>query len=62
MAVESLDHDLLTLEATGDYAGAKRMLDQLGVIRPEMQKALKALTDIPVDIEPIFVTANQIGK
>ena len=51
-AVRDLDHDLLTIEATGDYAGAKRMLDQLGVIRPEMQKALNNLTDIPVDIEP----------
>jgi hypothetical protein len=61
-AVESLDHDLLTLEATGDYAGAKRMLDQLGVIRPEMQKALNGLADIPVDIEPVFVTANEAGK
>lgn len=60
--VESLDHDLLTLEATGDYAGAKRMLDELGVIRPTMQKALDALADIPVDIEPVFVTANEIAK
>ena len=42
-AVRDLDHDLLTLEATGDYAGAKRMLDQLGVIRPNMQKALDGL-------------------
>ena len=60
-AVRALDHDLLTLEATGDYAGAKKMLDQLGVIRPEMQKALDRLTGIPVDIEPVFVTANQIA-
>ncbi len=59
-AVRDLDHDLLTLEATGDYAGAKRMLDQLGVVRPNMQKALDSLTDIPVDIEPVFVTANQL--
>ncbi|HXA64097.1 MAG TPA: hypothetical protein VNV82_03035 [Bryobacteraceae bacterium] len=59
-AVRDLDHDLLTLEATGDYAGAKRMLDELGVIRPNMQKALDSLTAIPVDIEPIFVTANQL--
>jgi hypothetical protein len=58
-AVRDLDHDLLTLEATGDYAGAKRMLDELGVIRPNMQKALDSLTAIPVDIEPVFVTANQ---
>jgi hypothetical protein len=59
-AVRDLDHDLLTLEATGDYAGAKRMLDELGVIRPNMQKALDSLTGIPVDIEPVFVTANQV--
>ncbi len=60
-AVRDLDHDLLTIEATGDYAGAKRMLDSLGVIRPNMQKALNGLTDIPVDIEPLFVTANELS-
>jgi Peptidase family M49 len=60
-AVRDLDHDLLTIEATGDYAGAKRMLDQLGVIRPGMQKALNGLNDIPVDIEPVFVTAQEIA-
>jgi Peptidase family M49 len=53
-AVRDLDHDLLTLEATGDYAGAKRMLDQLAVIRPVLQKAFERLSDIPVDIEPMF--------
>ena len=26
-AVRDLVHDLLTIEATGDYAGAKKMLD-----------------------------------
>jgi hypothetical protein len=59
-AVRDLDHDLLTLEATGDYAGAKRMLDELGRLRPEVEKAIAGLTDIPTDIEPVFVTANQI--
>ena len=62
-AVRDLDHDLLTIEATGDYEGAKRMLDQLGVIRPPMQKALNGLADIPVDIEPVFATAKELtGK
>src|ERR1700730_2527033 len=60
-AVRDLDHDLLTVEATGDYAGAKRMLDELGVIRPNMRKALDSLSAIPVDIEPVFVTANQLS-
>jgi hypothetical protein len=60
-AVRQLDHDLLTIEATGDYAGAKKMLDELGVLRPSLQKALAGLASIPVDIEPVFVTADQIA-
>jgi hypothetical protein len=61
-AVRDLVHDLLTIEATGDYAGAKRMLDQLGVMRPNLQKALNRLNSIPVDIEPLFVTARELTK
>ena len=38
--VRDLAHDLLTIEATGDYAGAKKMLDTLGVMRPEMKATL----------------------
>ena len=52
-AVRDLVRDLLTLEATGDYAGAKKMLDQLAVVRPVVQQALAKLTDIPTDIEPV---------
>jgi hypothetical protein len=59
-AVRSLDHDLLTLEATGDYNGAKAMLAQLSVIRPEVQKALDRMKSLPTDIEPIFVTAEAL--
>ncbi|HLK46818.1 MAG TPA: hypothetical protein VKT49_01710 [Bryobacteraceae bacterium] len=51
-AVRDLAHDLLTLEAQGDYAGAKRMLDTLAVIRPPMQHALDALKELPTDIDP----------
>ena len=60
-AVRDLTHDLLTVEAEGNYAGAKQMLDTLGVLRPEFKQALDKLGDIPVDIEPIFVTANQVA-
>jgi hypothetical protein len=52
-AVQELAHDLLTLEAEGDYAGARRMLDTLGVVRPGMRKALNSLKDIPTDIRPV---------
>ena len=60
-AVAELDHELLTLEAEGDYAGAKKMLDELGVIRPPMRKTLEGLQDVPTDIEPLFVTADELA-
>ncbi len=60
-AVRDLTHDLLTVEAEGNYAGAKQMLDTLGVLRPEFKQALDKLGDIPVDIEPIFVTADKVA-
>jgi hypothetical protein len=52
-AVRDLVHDLLDIEATGDYARAKKMLDELGVLRPAMQRALDKLKDLPTDIEPV---------
>ena len=51
--VRDLVHDLLTIEATGDYAGAKAMLDELGVLQPTMESALARLADLPTDIEPV---------
>jgi len=59
-AVRDLDHDLLTLEAEGNYAGAKKMLSELGVIRPEVKRAIEKCQGIPTDIEPQFVTANAL--
>jgi hypothetical protein len=60
-AIAELDHDLLTIEAEGNYAGAKKMLDELGVVRPALRKALDGLLGIPTDIEPIFVTADELA-
>jgi hypothetical protein len=59
-AVRGLTHELLTLEATGDYAGARRLLDQLGVVRPNVQRALQRLQTIPTDIDPMFITADEV--
>ena len=60
-AVSDLTGELLTIEATGDYAKAKDMLTRLGVIRPAVQRRLDVLKDIPVDIAPTFVTADQLA-
>src|SRR6185312_9090083 len=56
-AVRDLAHELLTIEATGDYAAAKKMLGTLGVMRPEMSATLKGVSAVPTDIRPVFETA-----
>jgi hypothetical protein len=58
-AVRDLTHDLLTIEAQGDYAAAKKMLDSLGVVRPPMQRAIDSLKDLPTDIDPINESGNE---
>jgi hypothetical protein len=60
-AVRDLVHDLLNIEATGDYAAAKKMLDGLGKLRPELTAAIEKLKDIPTDIDPIDVTADRLA-
>ncbi len=64
--VTGLTHEIMTLEAAGDYAKAKDMLTRLGVVRPEVERVLGQLSGIPVDIEPNFTTAAalmaDIGK
>ena len=36
------------------------MMESLGVIRPEEQKTIDSLGDVPVDITPVFVTAASL--
>lgn len=58
--VRDLTHDLLMVEANGDYAGAKNLL-KLAVLRPDFQKAIDRLGSVPVDIRPVFATADRIA-
>ena len=60
--VTELTREILTMQARGDYAAARRMMDTLGVVRPPVQAVLDKLKDVPVDIEPRFVTADALGK
>ncbi len=59
-AVKDLTAQLMTLQATGDRAGAAALLDKQAVIRPEVQKVLDRLGGVPVDIAPRFVTADKL--
>jgi biotin operon repressor len=58
--VSGLTRDIMTIQAGGDYAAAKALGDKMGVVRPPVQKALDRLQAIPVDIEPRFVTADEL--
>jgi hypothetical protein len=53
-AVRSLLERILTIQARGDYAGAKALFAQYGRPTPEMRRILDGFGDIPVDIEPIY--------
>jgi hypothetical protein len=57
-AVTSLTREIMTIQATGDYARAKALLKRLVVIRPEVKHVLENLKDLPVDIEPTFTAAK----
>ena len=48
----------MTMQAVGDYAAAKQLMEKLAVVRPQTQTVLDRLKGVPVDIEPRFVTAE----
>jgi hypothetical protein len=61
-AVSGLTHDIMTLQAHGDYAGVKQLFDRMVKIRPEVQHVIDRLGNVPVDIAPKFVTAAELTR
>ena len=57
--VKSLSTELLTIEATGDFDRAQRLLNKYGVVNDEINAVNAKLTDIPVDITPVFPAAGE---
>ena len=49
--VAELAKMVLTVEAEGDYAGAKAIIDKYGKETPEVAKAIEKLKDIPRDLD-----------
>jgi len=58
--VTALTREIMSLQAEGGYQKAKAMIETLGVIRPPVKALLDKLTEVPVDIEPRFVTAQAL--
>jgi hypothetical protein len=53
-AIGALVGEIVRRQANGDYAGTKAFLDKWGVIDPEAQSVIDTMTEIPVDIRPIY--------
>ena len=58
--VASLTTEIMTIQATGDKARAANLIAKMAIARPEVKRMLDKLSDVPVDIEPHFVTAEKL--
>jgi hypothetical protein len=61
-SVAALTREIMTIQATGDYARARELLTRMVVIRPALQQVIDRLGQVPVDIEPRFVTAEELTR
>lgn len=52
--VEQLANEILTIQANGDYQGAKSLIENYAVMSPSMETLIEKLDAIPVDIKPVF--------
>jgi len=59
--VVALTREFMTLQAQGDYTKAKDMIGRLGTVRPEVQRVLDKMNNVPVDIEPIYIITRTVG-
>jgi Peptidase family M49 len=59
-AIAALVNELLMIQATGDYERAKRFLATYAVATPEIRAAIDRLSDVPVDIRPLFPQAGEL--
>jgi hypothetical protein len=60
-AVNSLAREILAIQGRGDRQAAKDLLERTAVLRPEVKAALERLRDVPVDVAPRFVTAEELA-
>ena len=58
-AFRDLAHELLMIQAEGDYEAAVAFAEKYGAVNPAMVTAIDALAAIPVDIDPSFPFASK---
>ena len=59
-ALTDLAKELLEIEATGDRSRAENWLKKYGTMPEELKASLKAASDVPVDIDPVFSFAERV--
>jgi len=59
-AIRDLLHDMLMLQAAGDYEGTKAFLDKYGKPQKSLLDAIERLNDVPVDIRPVYTYAEKV--
>jgi len=60
-AVRDLAHDILMIQALGDYGKAKEFIEKYGEMGEDVKESLERLKGIPVDIEPSFELEKEFG-
>lgn len=53
-AISALTAEIVMIQGDGDYAKAKAFLDRYATLDAPAQKVIASMTDIPVDIQPIY--------
>ncbi|EPX65228.1 MutT/NUDIX family protein [Cystobacter fuscus DSM 2262] len=61
-SVTALTKQIMELQAAGNRAAAESLLETRGVVRPEVKRVLDKLENVPVDIEPRYVTADTLAR
>ncbi|SPF34727.1 Zn-dependent hydrolase [Candidatus Sulfotelmatobacter kueseliae] len=59
-AVADLAKELLEIEATGDRARAENWFKKYDTMPEELKVSLKAVANVPVDIDPVFSFAERV--
>lgn len=57
-ALRSLLTEILMTQALGDYDRAKALFDRYGKATPEMKSVLATFGDVPVDLAPVYASAE----
>jgi hypothetical protein len=60
VALADLAKELLEIEATGDRERAENWFKKYGQMPDELRTALKAASDVPVDVDPVFEFAERV--